>query len=113
MTLPEPSLNFIWAMLLAFFSAGAAVVWAGVKFLLGQFLGKFKAEQESANKSFSESLQHSNAMLTKAIEGLGDAVKQLDADSRKANDQLWIEVSKLKDKQHAMELELVALKSKS
>lgn len=113
MTLPEPSLSFVWALLLAMFTAGAGIVWAGVKFLLGQFLEKFKVEQQHANQGFAESLQHSNSMLTQAIERLGDAVKQLDADSRKANDQLWVEVSKVKDKQHAMELELVALKSRS
>ncbi len=112
MTIPEPTLGFIWALLLAFFSAGAAVVWAGVKFLLGQFLGKFEAKQESANKSFTESLSHSNAMLTAAIERLSDVVKRMDADSRKANDQLWVDVSKLKDKQHQMELEMVSFKEK-
>ena len=112
MTLPEPSIEFVWAFLVAVFTAGCAVVWAGVKFLLGQFLEKFKVEQQYANQSFTESLKHSNETLAKAIDGLGEAVQQLDAYSRKADDQLWVEVSKLKDKQHVTELELMGIKSK-
>lgn len=95
MTLPVPSPDFTWAVLVALLAMLGGAVLVLVRWLLARFLRDLEVRQLTLAENVAKSLHE----LKESLKGVVD-------EKNRAHNDIWVALNATKDRMHAIELAL-------